>query len=148
MLLFLEGLPSITLSEVTIPLHPQLNSAICIYHCQHNINVLSLLLDCDPQGGSCKYTRTCKYTRPGTNNTRFLLQKSFFKDFIYLFFRERRREGENRKRNINVWLPLTCPLLGTWPATQAYAPTGNRIRLAPNPLSHTSQGTKSFITKS
>ena len=34
------------------------------------------------------------------------------------------REKE-RERNINVWLPLTHPLLGTWPATQACALTGN-----------------------
>ena len=26
-----------------------------------------------------------------------------------------------RERNINVWLPLASPLLGTWPATQACA---------------------------
>ena len=51
-------------------------------------------------------------------------------DFIYLFkrfylfiFRERGRGGE-RERNINVWLPLVRPLLGTWPATQACALTG------------------------
>ena len=43
---------------------------------------------------------------------------------------------------------LSCaPLLGTWPATQACALTGNRTRdplvcrWALNPLSHTSQGT-------
>ena len=30
-----------------------------------------------------------------------------------------------RKGNINVWLPLTHPLLGTWPATQACDLTGN-----------------------
>ena len=28
-------------------------------------------------------------------------------------------------RNINVWLPLACPLLETWPTTQACALTGN-----------------------
>ena len=45
-----------------------------------------------------------------------------------------------------MWMPLTRPLLGTWPATQAYALTGNQtsnplvLRLALNPLSHTSQG--------
>ena len=43
----------------------------------------------------------------------------FFKDFIS----ERRREGE-REGNINMWLPLARPLLGTWPATQACALTG------------------------
>ena len=59
-----------------------------------------------------------------------------------LFFLERRK----RERNINVWLPLEHPLLGTWSATQACALTGNRTgdalvcRLAFNPLSHTSQG--------
>ena len=48
--------------------------------------------------------------------------------------------------NINVWLPLTCPLLGTWPATQACALTGNLTsdplvrRPGLNPLWYTSQG--------
>ena len=43
-------------------------------------------------------------------------------------------------------LPLECPLLGTWPATQACALAGNQtgdplvLRLVLNPLSHTSQG--------
>ena len=47
-----------------------------------------------------------------------------------------------------MWLPLTRPLLGTWPATQACVLTGNQTgdplvcRLALNPLSHTSQGRK------
>ena len=44
-----------------------------------------------------------------------------------------------------MWLLLAYPLLGTWPATQACALTGNRTedplihRAALNPLSHTSQ---------
>ena len=46
----------------------------------------------------------------------------FFK--ILFNFRERRKDGE-RERNIEVWLPLTHPLLETWPATQARALTGN-----------------------
>ena len=72
-----------------------------------------------------------------------------FKDFIYLFL-EREKE---RERNINVWLPLTCPLLGTWPTTQACALTGNRTgntlthRLALSPLSHTSQSWNSSFLK-
>ena len=51
-----------------------------------------------------------------------------------------------RERNINVWLPLAHPLLGTWPATQACALTGNPTSeplvrsSALNTLSHTSQG--------
>ena len=50
------------------------------------------------------------------------------------------------ERNINVWLPLACPQLGTWPATQACVPTANQtgnplvLRPALNPLSYTSQG--------
>ena len=53
-------------------------------------------------------------------------------------------------RNINVWLPHTCPLLGTWPANWAFALTGNRTghplvhRPVLNPLSHTSQANISF----
>ena len=73
-------------------------------------------------------------------------KRTFKKDFIYLFLdREEGREKE-RETNINVWLPLTCPLLETWPTTQACALTGNRTsdpmvhRPALNPLSHTSQG--------
>ena len=64
---------------------------------------------------------------------------------ILFIFRERGREGE---RNINVWLPLTCPM-GTWSATQASTLTGNQtgdpLVRSPelNPLSLTSQG--SFI---
>ena len=59
-------------------------------------------------------------------------------------------EGE-REGNINVWLPFAYPLLGTWPATQARALTGNQTRaplvrrLALSPLSHTSQGLTFFL---
>ena len=65
---------------------------------------------------------------------------------FYLFiFRGEGREKE-RERNINVWLPLAHPLLGTWPTTQACALTGNQTSdplvhtPVHNPLSHTSQG--------
>ena len=46
-----------------------------------------------------------------------------------------------------MWLPLSCPLPGTWPATQACALIGNQTcdplvhRPALNPLIHISQGT-------
>ena len=70
----------------------------------------------------------------------------FFKDFIYLVLeRGEGREGK-RERNINVWLPLAHPLLGTWPTTQACALTGNRTgdplvpRSTLNPLIYTTQG--------
>ena len=46
----------------------------------------------------------------------------FFK--VLLIFRESGREGEKEERNINVWLPLMHPLLGTWPTTQACALMG------------------------
>ena len=67
----------------------------------------------------------------------------FFKDLTYLSWREEARD-KKRERNINVWLPLMRSLLGTWPATQAWALTGNQtgdpLVRSPvlNPLSHTS----------
>ena len=72
----------------------------------------------------------------------------FKKDFIYLFL-EGGRQGE-REGNINVWLPLVRPLLGTQPAAQACALIGNRISdpllcsLGLSPLSHSSQGLTLF----
>ena len=73
-----------------------------------------------------------------------------FKDFIYLLIFREGGEKE-RERNINVWLPLEHPLLGTWHTTQACALTGNQTgdplvhRPALNPLSHTSQGSFSVL---
>ena len=64
--------------------------------------------------------------------------------FIYLFGVQDGRE-EERERNINVWLPLICPLLGTWTTTQGCALTGNQTGnplvhgLALSPLSYTNQ---------
>ena len=60
------------------------------------------------------------------------------------------REKE-RERNIDQLL-LTCPQLGTWPAAQACALTGDQTRnllicrLVLNPLSHTSQGSASILS--
>ena len=65
---------------------------------------------------------------------------------MYLFLERGEGRDKERERNIDVWLPFRHPLLGTWPATQACALTGDRTsdplghRLALNPLSHTSQG--------
>ena len=59
--------------------------------------------------------------------------------------------GKEREGNINMWLPLVCLLLGTWPATKACALTGNRTgdplvhRPVLNPLSRTSQGYHSIF---
>ena len=71
---------------------------------------------------------------------------SFFKRFYLFIFRARGREGE-RGGNINVWLSLVCPQLGTWPTTQSCALTGNQTGdpwvskglAGAYPLSHTSQ---------
>ena len=70
----------------------------------------------------------------------------FKKNFNLLLERGEEKEKE-RERNIK-WLPLTGPPLGTWPATQACALTGNRTvdplvsKLILNPLSHITQGWK------
>ena len=50
----------------------------------------------------------------------------FFKGFIYLFLERGEGKEKKRERNINVWLHLVHPLLGTWPATQAWALDWNR----------------------
>ena len=63
------------------------------------------------------------------NSTFFFFFKNsfyFFKYFIYLFLERGTGREKERERNINVWLPLMWPPLGTWPATQACALTGNR----------------------
>ena len=73
-----------------------------------------------------------------------------FKDFIYLFLEREAGREKDKERNINVWLPLARPALGTWPTTQACALTGNRTsdplvcRLVLSPLSCTSRGIDQF----
>ena len=51
--------------------------------------------------------------------------RSFLKDFIYLYLERGEGKEKERERNISVGLPLICPQMGTWPATQACALTGN-----------------------
>ena len=76
----------------------------------------------------------------------FEVLKVFKKYFIYLFLESGEGKEKERERNINLWLPLKCPPLGTWPATQACSLTGNRTddlllhSLELDSLSHTSQG--------
>ena len=78
----------------------------------------------------------------------------FLKDFISLFLEGGEKREKESTKNINVWLPLTCPALGTWPTTQACALTGNRtsntlvLRSALNQLSHSSQGGLVLLLKS
>ena len=51
---------------------------------------------------------------------------SFFKKyFIYLFLEREEGKEKERKRNINVGLPLAHPPMGTSPAMQPCALTGN-----------------------
>ena len=82
----------------------------------------------------------------------FLFFIFIFLKIFYLFLERGEGREKERDRNINVWLPLTCHLLGTWPTTQACALTGNQTRdllvhrSALNPLNHTSRGC--FIKKS
>ena len=59
-----------------------------------------------------------------TFNKIFYIFKRFYL-FIYLFLERGEGREKERERNISVWLPLTHPILGTWPATQACAPTEN-----------------------
>ena len=47
-----------------------------------------------------------------------------FLKILFILDRGEGREKE-RERNINVWLLLVCPQLGTRPATQACTLTGN-----------------------
>ena len=67
----------------------------------------------------------------------------FLKRFYSFIFREG-KGGRKRGRENDVWLRLAHPLLGTWPATQACAPTGNTTSdsfvpsAALSPLSHLS----------
>ena len=49
----------------------------------------------------------------------------FLKDFSYLFLDRGEGREKERERNMNVWLPLVHPLLGTWFTTQSYALTEN-----------------------
>ena len=58
------------------------------------------------------------------NKTHLFRAKFLLKKRFYLLL-ERGEGREERERNIDVWLTLVHPLLGTWPTTQAYALTGN-----------------------
>ena len=72
----------------------------------------------------------------------------FFLEILFMLFLHRGEGREKeRERNISGWLPLMCPLLGTWPETHRKCVlTGNRTRdpvvrrPVLNPLSRTGQG--------
>ena len=73
---------------------------------------------------------------------KYWVKEEFFK-IIYLFLERGERKEKERERNINMWLPLMSPPLGTWTATQACDPLVHRLAL--NPLSHTSQAALYFL---
>ena len=70
----------------------------------------------------------------------------FFFLRFYLFLGRGEEKEKEEERTINVWLLLMHPILGTWPATQACALSGNQTgnplvcRLALSLPSHASQG--------
>ena len=55
----------------------------------------------------------------------FLLLGFFFLKIYLFIFRQRGREGEREREKHPVVVASHAPLLGTWPATQARALTGN-----------------------
>ena len=77
-----------------------------------------------------RHIKVKEYFRLNSNNNIL-----FFKDFIYLFLERGKGREKERQRNINVWLPLSCPLLGTWPKTQECVQTW----IEPLPLWFTGQ---------
>ena len=99
------------------------------------------------------FISTCQGLQYNLCSEKLILLFYFLKGFIYLYLETREGKEKERERNINVWLPLAHPLLGTWPATQACALPENWTsdpllrRLVLNPLSYSSQGTISFLKK-
>ena len=75
----------------------------------------------------------------------FKINFFFYRFYLFILDTGELRE-EKKEQNINVWLRLTSPLLGTWPTIHACALSGNHTsdplvhRPALNPLSHASQG--------
>ena len=82
-------------------------------------------MDKVPSGGRVRGNHTLMFLFLSSSLPLSLkINKTFKKYLLICLFLGRGSEGE-RKRNINVWLPLMRPLLGTWPATQACSLTGN-----------------------
>ena len=77
----------------------------------------------------------------------------FFKDIFKFIFETEGKGGRKRGRETTMCGCLSCaPAQGTWPATQACPPTGNRTcnhlvnRPMLNPLSYINQGWRAVLT--
>ena len=97
--------------------------------------------------GQLKNLTGYKYNREIMNK----IKKFFYFLIFYLFlFLDRGKEKEKRRRETSMCGCLLREPHKTWSATQACALTGNQTsdplvhRLALNPLSHTSQGSRNF----
>ena len=88
------------------------------------------------------------YRTPGLLNYLLhmtMLSLFFLRFYLFILEREEGKEKE-RERNINVWLPSTCPLTGDLACNPGMCPDWESIgdplipRPALSPLSHSSQG--------
>ena len=76
------------------------------------------------------------------------ISRIFFLVLVIYFLERGEGRGKERERKINVWLPLTCSPLGTWPTTQVCAPDweSNRqplgLQACAQSTSDTSQGSR------
>ena len=105
------------------------------------VTVTFRLVLCSPQSPSALRPRSLI-----CHHYSFLFKKK--KIFVFTYFQRQERREKHQ------WLPLTHPLLGTWPSTQACALTGNQTndllvhRLVLDPQSHTSQGCHHYFLSS
>ena len=120
-----QGSSKIQWNQVTEPLEPQQD----IYNSDIAGTLFSYqdtLCNTIPLPSSMIWVCSPSYLYPlaSMTNTSKVFYLFIFKGFIYLFLDTGEGREKERERNINVWLPLPRPLLGTWPKTQACAPTG------------------------
>ena len=97
-----------------------------------------------PPVTKCDHTQEMRSIRELLRDSESRIFCLFLRFYLFIFREGGREEQEGEKRQCAV--ASHAPLLGTWPATQACALTGNRTsdllvcRPVLNPLSHTSQG--------
>ena len=69
---------------------------------------------------------TIHFSANTTRNLFMCMHIIGFLKILFIYFLEWEEGKEKEERNVSVWVSLVCPLLGTWPATQACALTGNQ----------------------